>query len=186
MPRMMNCVLLAAALGLLAACGHGDDNAPPAVTPSAPTRGQLLSTPTMTGSYSAADLLSMLTADPLGKELLQLTFAPTCTVTVYHMEYETVGGAGEATTASGALMVPSGSGAACSGARPIVLYAHGTNTSKTFNMAELSGNSEALLMASVFASQGYIVVAPNYAGYDTSTLPYHPYLNGTQQADDMA
>ena len=40
-------------------------------------------------------------------------------------------------------------------------------------------------MASVFASQGYIVVAPNYAGYDTSTLPYHPYLNGAQQSDDM-
>jgi hypothetical protein len=65
------------------------------------------------------------------------------------------------------------------------MYAHGTNASKTFNMADLTNNSEGLLMASVFASQGYIVVAPNYAGYDTSTLPYHPYLNGTQQADDM-
>jgi pimeloyl-ACP methyl ester carboxylesterase len=185
MPRMMNGVLLAAALGLLAACGHGDDNAPPAVTPSQPTRGQLLSTPTMAGSYSASDLLSMLTSDPLGKELLQLTFSPTCTVNVYHMEYETVGGAGEATTASAALMVPTGSAASCSGARPVVMYAHGTNTSKTFNMADLSNNSEGLLMASVFASQGYIVVAPNYAGYDTSTLPYHPYLNGDQQSKDM-
>jgi len=65
------------------------------------------------------------------------------------------------------------------------MYAHGTNASKTFNMAELSGNSEALLMAAVFASQGYIVVAPNYAGYDTSNLPYHPYLNGDQQSKDM-
>ena len=25
-------------------------------------------------------------------------------------------------------------------------------------------------MTAIFASQGYIVVAPNYAGYDTSTL----------------
>ena len=140
----------------------------------------------MTGSYSTSDLLSMLTTDPLGKELLQLTFAPTCTVNVYHLEYETVGGAGEATTASAALMVPTGSGSSCTGARPLVMYAHGTNTSKTFNMADLTNNSEGLLMASVFASQGYIVVAPNYAGYDTSTLPYHPYLNGTQQSDDMA
>jgi hypothetical protein len=65
------------------------------------------------------------------------------------------------------------------------MYAHGTNASKTFNMADLTGNSEALLMASVFASQGYIVVAPNYAGYDTSTLSYHPYLNGDQQSKDM-
>jgi len=37
----------------------------------------------------------------------------------------------------------------------------------------------------MFAAQGYIVVAPNYAGYDKSTLPYHPYLNGDQQGKDM-
>jgi predicted esterase len=127
----------------------------------------------------------MLSSDPLGKLLLQLTFSPTCTVNVYHMEYETVGGAGEATKASGALIAPTGSAASCQGPRPLVMYAHGTNASKTFNMAALTGNSEALLMASVFASQGYIVVAPNYAGYDTSTLSYHPYLNGDQQSKDM-
>jgi pimeloyl-ACP methyl ester carboxylesterase len=185
MPRMIFSLTVTVAVAFLAACGHGDDNGPSMTTPAAPTRGQLLSTPTMTGSYSASDLLSMLTTDPLGKELLQLTFSPTCTVNVYHVEYETVGGAGEATTASAALMVPTGSGSSCTGARPLVMYAHGTNTSKTFNMADLTNNSEGLLMASVFASQGYIVVAPNYAGYDTSTLPYHPYLNGTQQSDDM-
>jgi len=185
MPRMISLLTVIVAVALLAACGHGDDSAPSVVTPAAPTRGQLLNTPTMAGSYSASDLLSMLTSDPLGKELLQLTFSPTCTVNVYHMEYETVGGAGEATTASAALMVPTGSAATCSGARPVVMYAHGTNASKTFNMADLSNNSEGLLMASVFASQGYIVVAPNYAGYDTSTLPYHPYLNGDQQSKDM-
>src|SRR3984957_12072678 len=185
MPRMISFLPVGGARAVLAACGHGDDSASSITTPTNPTRGQLLSTPTMVGSYSASDLLSMLTSDPLGEELLQLTFSPTCTVNVYHMEYETVGGAGEATTASAALMVPTGSATTCSGARPIVMYAHGTNTSKTFNMAELSGNSEALLMASVFASQGYIVVAPNYAGYDTSTLPYHPYLNGDQQSKDM-
>jgi hypothetical protein len=28
-------------------------------------------------------------------------------------------------------------------------------------------------------------VAPNYAGYDTSTLPYHPYLIADQQSKDM-
>ena len=175
----------ALAVTLLTACGKGDDNAPSTQTAMAPARGQLTGTPTVSGTYSTSDLLSMLTGDPLGKELLQLTFAPTCSVTVYHMEYGTVGGAGEATTASGALMVPSGSASTCQGARPVTLYAHGTNAAKTFNMANLSGSSEALLMATVFASQGYIVVAPNYAGYDTSALPYHPYLNGDQQSKDM-
>ena len=182
MTRHILPVLVAAAL--LAACG-GHDNASPSQSSTPPTRGQLLGTPTMTGTYSPSDLLSELTSDPLGKLLLQLTFTPTCTVTVYHYEYQTVGGAGESTTASAALMVPSGSGGSCQGARPIAMYAHGTNTTKTFNMAVLSGNSEALLMAAIFASQGYIVVAPNYAGYDTSTLAYHPYLNADQQSKDM-
>jgi pimeloyl-ACP methyl ester carboxylesterase len=185
MPRTIYLLPALAVSAWLAACGSDHDSAPSTQPSTTPTRGQLLSAPMMTGSYSTSDLLSMLTTDPLGKELLQLTFSPTCTVTVYHMEYGTVGGAGEATTASGALMVPSGSAGSCQGARPLVLYAHGTNASKTFNMAALSGNSEALLMASVFASQGYIVVAPNYAGYDTSTLPYHPYFNGDQQSKDM-
>lgn len=170
---------------LLCACGGGHDKGSTSGTPAPPARGQLLGTPAMTGSYSPSDLLSNLTGDPLGKLLLQLTFSPTCTVNVYHFEYQTVGGAGESTTASAALMVPTGNNAMCQGARPIAMYAHGTNTTKTFNMAALQGNSEALLMASVFASQGYIVVAPNYAGYDTSTLGYHPYVNADQQSKDM-
>jgi hypothetical protein len=181
MTRRLLPIALAA---LLAACGGHDHGTSPTM-PGPPTRGQLLGTPTMTGSYSPSDLLSNLSGDPLGKLLLQLTFSPTCTVNVYHYEYQTVGGAGESTTASAALMVPTGNNAMCQGGRPIAMYAHGTNTTKTFNMAALQGNGEALLMASIFASQGYIVVAPNYAGYDTSTLAYHPYVNADQQSKDM-
>jgi prolyl oligopeptidase family protein len=177
-------LVLALALGLSACKGsHHNSSAPP--SQSTPTRGQLIGTPTMTASYSPSDLSSQLTSDPLGKLLLQLTFNPTCTVNVYHMQYQTVGGANESTTASAGLMIPTGAGGSCQGARPIVIYAHGTNPAKTLNMASISGNSEALLMASVFASQGYIVVTPNYAGYDTSTLAYHPYLNADQQSKDM-
>jgi pimeloyl-ACP methyl ester carboxylesterase len=76
--------------------------------------------------------------------------------------------------------------AACQGARPILLYAHGTSTDKTFNIASLtSSNAEGIAIALEFASQGYIVVAPNYAGYDSSSLPYHPFLNADQQSKDM-
>ena len=182
--RMLRTLPALVAVIVLSAC-NGHDNASSMQSSSPPTRGQLLGTPTMTGSYSPSDLLSQLTSDPLGKLLLQLTFTPTCTVNVYHYEYQTVGGAGESTKASGALMVPTGTGGSCQGKHPIVMYAHGTNTSKTFNMAALANNSEALLMASIFASQGYIVVTPNYAGYDTSTLAYHPYLNADQQSKDM-
>ena len=85
-----------AAIVFLAACKGDHDNGSSTTPPtsSTPTRGQLLGTPTQTGSYSPSDLLSQLTSDPLGKLLLQLTFSPTCQVTVYHMEYQTVGGEG--------------------------------------------------------------------------------------------
>src|SRR5690242_2643187 len=132
--------VLAAAIALTACGGHDNASSMQPSNPQMPTRGQLVGTATMTGSYSPSDLLSDLTSDPLGKLLLQLTFTPTCTVNVYHYDYQTVGGAGESTQASAALMVPTGSGGSCQGARPIVMYAHGTNTSKTFNMAALANN----------------------------------------------
>jgi len=83
-------------------------------------------------------------------------------------------------------MVPSG-GNGCGGGRPIVLYAHGTATDRNYNIADLTAgdNDEGLILAAVFAAEGYIVVAPNYVGYDSSTLPYHPYLNADQQSKDM-
>jgi hypothetical protein len=136
---------------------------------------------------NAADFGTQLGATAAGQSLLAVAGAPTCGVDFYHLQYNTVGGAGETTTASGALLVPTGSGAGCSGARPIVLYAHGTQTDKTANLADITNtnNTEGALIAAVFAAHGFIVVAPNYAGYDTSTLTYHPFLNGDQQSKDM-
>jgi hypothetical protein len=191
MVRPAHFLVASAAAVLLAAC-HGSvtgSSAPPQST--TPQPGQLLqSPPARTGSYSVSDLLSMLTGNSDDAQLLKLAFTAACTVTVYHMQYETVGGQGEATTASGALMVPSGADPSCQGPRPVVLYAHGTSVDKAYNIANLPGtygnvNDEGVLLATVFAARGYIVVAPNYAGYDTSTLPYHPYLVGAQQSHDM-
>ncbi|MDE2429251.1 MAG: prolyl oligopeptidase family serine peptidase [Burkholderiales bacterium] len=115
----------------------------------------------------------------------QVTGVPKCEITTYYMKYTTVGGANEATDATGAIMVPSGSDPACSGPRPVLLYAHGTTVDKAFNMANLRDNPEATLVAAMYAAQGFIVVASNYAGYDTSSLSYHPYLNAEQQSNDM-
>jgi dienelactone hydrolase len=189
MARSTAIVTLIAAAILLAACGgKSGSSAPPMST--TPQPGQLLQTPQKTGSYSVSDLLAMLSGDQDAAQLLGLAFAPLCAVAVYHMEYETVGGQGEATTASGALMVPGGTDPACQGQRPVVLYAHGTSAEKSYDIASLSGttgnvNDEGVLLAALFAAQGYIVVAPNYAGYDTSTLSYHPYLVADQQSHDM-
>src|SRR5258708_8428704 len=84
-------------------------------------------------------------------------------------------------------MVPTGAAPACSGPRPIVLYAHGTNADKTLNTADITNtsNTEGVLIAAMCAAQGYIVVAPNYAGYDISMLGYHPFLNADQQSGEM-
>jgi hypothetical protein len=158
-----------------------------AVAQNVPLRGQLLTNPpTLLGTYTGSGLIDNATDGTISRWVLKEIFSPRCAVNVYQLQYETVGGAGEPTTASGALMIPTGSDAACQGSRPLVLYAHGKRDLRAFNIANLSGgNYEGMLLALALGGEGYIVVAPNYAGYDTSTLPYHPFLNWEQQAADM-
>ena len=174
--------LLPAAL-MLAACGGGGGGAG-SNSAANPARGTLLqSPPQLWSTVSAPNLLVQLnTAANL--PLLGLSGTPVCDILIYHIEYATVGGAGEATTASAALMVPTGLGAQCTGRRPILLYAHGTSADIAFDMTNIQ-NAETLFLAALFGSQGYIVVAPNYAGYDSSTLPYHPFLIADQESKDM-
>jgi hypothetical protein len=166
--------LLIAALSL-GACGGSGRNANNGM-PAAPVRGTLLQNPpALVSTQSVAALLGELNLSA-NQTLLLLAGTPLCDVEVYQLRYHTVGGANEATIASGAMMVPSGLGPGCRGGRPVVLYAHGTTTQRAFNIADLQDtrNAEGLIIAALFAAQGYIVVAPNYAGYDSSTLAYHP------------
>jgi pimeloyl-ACP methyl ester carboxylesterase len=156
--------------------------------PPLPQRGQLLeSPPALLGVYSVSDLISKITDGTISRWLLRRTFTPQCAVAVYQLRYGTVGGLGEPTTASGALMIPNGSDWVCQNPRATVLYAHGKRNLRSFNIADISGqtNYEGLLLALALAGDGYIVVAPNYAGYDSSTLPYHAFLHADQQAADM-
>jgi len=183
--RFQASVLLTAFL--LAACSSGSNSGPEPVIVPTTTRGSLLQNPpTLVTTISAPAMLLALNA-LANQQVLAVSGTPLCEVAVHQIRYATVGGTNEATTASGALMVPVGSDAQCRGARPLVLYAHGTTTERDFNMTELQDdpNGEALIVAALFAAQGYIVVAPNYAGYDSSTLPYHPYLVADQQSKDM-
>jgi hypothetical protein len=176
--------LLVISVSLLVACGGGGTGESQSSTSAPPARGTLLqSPPELLSTVTAPSLLVELNA-AANQQLLSLSGNPVCDALIYHIEYATVGGANEPTTASAALLVPSGFGAQCTGPRPIVLYAHGTTTDRAFNMASLQ-NTETLFLAALFASQGYIVVAPNYARYDTSTLAYQPYLIADQQSKDM-
>jgi hypothetical protein len=174
-------------VGCIGLSGCGSDTESATVGTSTNRGSLLFDPPFRIASLNATDFGSQLGATPAGASLLAVAGPPACGVDFYHIEYNTVGGAGEKTTASGALLVPTGAAPACSGPRPIVLYAHGTQTDKTANLADITNtnNAEGALIAAVFAAHGFIVVAPNYAGYDTSSLPYHPFLNGDQQSKDM-
>ena len=181
-------VLPLALVSLLAACDNSnDDMGGPPDPPTEPQRGDLIGDVSLVATYSPTELLALASSNEVTQLLLGEILSPDCQINVYHFEYRTVDPAGEITPASAALMVPNDSANQCQGDRPIVLYAHGTHPDKAFNMADIedSGNGEGLLMAVAFAAEGYIVVAPNYVGYDTSTLGYHPYLNGDQQSKDM-
>jgi Prolyl oligopeptidase family len=178
--------ILAGALTLgFTGCGTDSTTADP--TPGT-TRGGLIKDPPLRiASLDATTFGAELKASASGAQLLEVAGTPACGVDFYYMQYNTVDGTGQPTTASGALMVPTGTLAQCSGGRPIVLYGHGTETDRAANIADITNasNTEGALIAAMFAAQGYIVVAPNYAGYDSSTLSYHPYLNADQQSKDM-
>ena len=142
------------------------------------------------GALSVDDLRALLRSRFSRQPTLQrLLGAPVCGVRVYKFLYATVGGQGEATDASGALMIPTGPAAQCRGPRPILLYAHGTSLQRNADMSAIRDPSNPQYLwstdiALVFAAHGDIVIAPNYAGYDLSTLPYHPYFNAAQQSQD--
>ncbi len=176
----------------LAACGSDNDSAttPPAKTgvASLPT-GNLIKDPLTTKNLTASALTQLFnTTDP---DFSKVAATPKCGVRVEYMQYDTVDVKGNKTDATGAVFIPTGTDASCSGNRPIVLNAHGTATTKAYNFAEVgNANNEAgpaaTLLAALFAGQGYVVISPNYAGYDKSSLAYHPYLNAQQQSHEMA
>lgn len=184
---------------LLAACGGGTTpgGTPQGVTntlpPAAPARGSLLgtaasvpvalSTTVSVATIGPTQMAGFLEAAQSGTTAI--SGPPQCAVSIYRVHYNTIGGAGEATDASAAVMVPSGSGPSCSNSRPVLLYAHGTSLQKSYDTADIANNSEARMVAAIYAAQGFIVVAPNYAGYAGSKLGYHAYLDRDQQAADM-
>lgn len=174
---------------LLSACdsggSNGDDRSPQESEP--PPGGTLVEDPPpRIDSVSVAELAASLGVELAGQALLEVTGQPACRVDVHHMKYHTVAPGDVPTIASGALFVPAGTEPQCQGERPILLYAHGTTTERAFDMADIRNEDrlEAILMVATFAAHGYIVVAPNYVGYDIST-DVHPYLNADQSAKDM-
>lgn len=180
---------------LLTACGSDDDGNN--TTNSANTvggvaslkTGNLLAEPVNTKTLSAKELKDAV--EKIEPTTVSLVGDPVCGVQVQYMHYDTVDAKGQVTDATGAVFIPTGADPKCKGERPIVLHAHGTAVMQNYNFAEV-GNAmneaglRATTMAATFAGHGYVVIAPNYAGYDKSKLNYHPYLNAKQQSHEMA
>ncbi|MBS7809111.1 lipase family protein [Variovorax sp. PCZ-1] len=179
MKKWISAMGAVATAALLTACGGGGSAGDGATVDLSGSRGSLISTPITLAELTPAAFQAAAPAS-----LFQVAGAPKCTISFKYFQYGTVGAVGEKTMASGGIMVPSGTDAACQGPRPVLLYAHGTSTDKNKNMASPQ-DGEAALIAAIFAAQGYIVVSPNYAGYEASTLSYHPYLVADQQSKDM-
>lgn len=157
---------------LLAACGGSD--------PDTQARGAVIDAQLVL-RMSRAEIDAGTTAS--GRQAL--TGTAQCDVDIRYVLYRTRDPKGEPATATTAVMVPSGSGANCSGDRPVLLNAHGTVTEKAYNIADVRNNEAGALLMAMFAAQGYIVVSPNYLGYDKSSLPYHPYMMAEADAIDM-
>ena len=179
----------------LAGCGAGQkaSSKPPAAvidTSSKGARGELLGAPTRVHAWDAESLYTaMVNFGSTGTYLAGISGRLICGVDVYQFSYGTVGAAGEPTTASGALMVPTGDAQACLGSRSVVLYGHGNTQRREANMADVRPDAPlgatSLTAIAMYASQGYVVVAPNYVGYHTSPLGYHPHHIADQQSKDM-
>src|SRR5579875_3550714 len=101
---------VAAAALVLAACGG--TNSPTGAVSTSTDRGTLVDNPPLRiASLNATDLASQLSQTTSGQQLLEVAGEPACGVDFYYFKYWTVGPDGSAQLASGALMVPTGSGA---------------------------------------------------------------------------
>lgn len=154
--------LASAAALFLAACSSSNDP------------GSLIEASQAVGTIPRAALDASAAAPLVGS-------AAKCDVQVIGLNYLTRGVKGEETNASGVLLMPSGSDAACKGPLPLLAYGRGTEVSKGRSLASMT-DGETGALAAFFAGQGYAVVASDYLGYAKSAYSFHPYLHADSEA----
>jgi pimeloyl-ACP methyl ester carboxylesterase len=158
------------AAALLVACGGGETN----------FRGLLLEPAVVLGTLTTAQINAAATSSGL----VAISGAAKCDVKVVALNYYTVGVQNERTNASGVMLVPAGSGAGCTTAAGLVAYAKGTDVEKPRTLASMA-DPETFLLAAMYATQGYAVVATDYLGFAKSSYSYHPYLHADSQASSV-
>lgn len=160
---------------LLAGCGGGDGGGDTGVT--APARGSLVDSPITVTTLTAAQI----DAGTASSGLQALTGKARCDVKVVSINYNTIGAKNEQTNSSGVFLVPTG---ACTASAPLVAYAKGTDVQRPRTLANPQ-DGETFLLASMYAAQGYAVVATDYLGFAKSTYSFHPYLHADSEATSV-
>jgi len=131
------------------------------------TRGRLL----------RSDFVLELTRDEVAQGLVAIGWSSVVVnsgVALYRIEYTTIDAHGVQTTASGLLAWPTD-------VEPVgvVVFGHGTDTLKAYVPSAPTLEGEGV--AGLFASGGFVLVAPDYVGLGMSTGP-HPYLQASTEA----
>ena len=136
--------------------------------------GDSAPTPQTTPVLVSANLLGQYSADQLRSRYSGISSAFRLLVRygikVYRVVYNTTNTDGRAIQASGALLIPDTPNAVA-----LISQQHGTITGDDAAPSYYNSNSESYMFGSVFASQGYIIAAPDYIGYGASKNLPHPY-----------
>ncbi|MCB1621938.1 MAG: alpha/beta hydrolase [Thiothrix sp.] len=156
---------------LLSACGGGSDDSGNTNT-ATPARGQLQSASRL-ASFTRAELDFSAGDVALSQQQQQLLQYG---VTLYKLVYVTQDQNGALVNASGLLVLPDRNPQL---AGPLLSFQHGTiyHDAKAPSN-DLTPSAPPLL----FASLGYITLAPDYLGYGSSRGAPHPYLQKTPSA----
>ncbi|MCX7229918.1 MAG: hypothetical protein NTW15_13145, partial [Burkholderiales bacterium] len=162
-PRPASVVAICLAI-LVAACGHDDEPAaPPAASAPPPIA---VGGVTQVAPPQPAWLIDTSVVAPLPKATLEAAAVAQgwtaqlgsvrCDVTLHAIFHPTTGPKGEPTNASGAVMLPGGTG--CPGPYPLLSYSRGTDLDRNRSMTT-PDDRETLAVAAFFAARGWAVVA---------------------------
>ena len=113
------------------------------------------------------------TADPIANNPLGIKL-----VDAVKIDYTAINVDGSPVTVSGGIAIPE---IAPSSIKGIILYFHGTTVQRTnvpsnFTPTTSSTYTDGIVLAAVWASQGYVVVMPDYIGLGDDTTHIHPYV----------
>ena len=136
------------------------------VDPATPAHARILVNSSLISETTAPQLRGRYTGVSAGFQ-----FFVRYGVRAYRLEYTTTNSDGKKINASGAVIIPIDVATAL----PLLSMQHGTIQSDADAPSNFGSGSEAYTLGSLFASQGYIIAAPDYVGYGASKDLPHTY-----------